>query len=102
GRFLSLSRGFHSPEAERLDARARHSRVGGRRFSTAKLVIHLFQSQSFHSSCGGAGNSPVLVIPAQAGIQFLLWLLCSEQSFHSSCGGAGNFLCWCKESHQRN
>ena len=25
-----------------------------------------------------------------------------SQSFHSSCGGAGNFLCWCKESHQRN
>ena len=24
------------------------------------------------------------------------------QSFRSSCGGAGDFLCWCKESHQRN
>ena len=44
---------------------AGHSRASGRRFSTAELVIHLDLallfccfpwSQSFHSSCGGAGH----------------------------------------------
>ena len=47
----------------------------------------------------------LLVIPAQAGIQFLPWplsivLSLREQSFHSSCGGAGYFSCLPKRSNQ--
>ena len=54
----------------------------------------------------GCGSRPLLVIPAKAGLQFFLWLFCLffEQRARASAvlRPAGNFLCWCKESHQRN
>src|SRR4051812_2494612 len=46
-----------------------------------------------------AGNS-LLVIPAKAGIQFFLLPVRARAS--TVLRPAGNFLCWCKESHQRN
>jgi hypothetical protein len=52
---------FHSFCGGAGTSRARHSRAGGRRFSTAKLVIQFLL--------------PELVIPAQAGIHLDLALL---------------------------
>jgi hypothetical protein len=47
------------------------------------------------------------VIPAKAGIHLdlrfpLAFYFFEVHSFRCRCAPAGNFLCWCKESHQRN
>ena len=62
---------------------ARHSREGG---------------NPTDWRCAGALSFDV--IPAKAGIHFDL--RSESQGFRCRCAPAGNFLCWCKESHQRN
>src|SRR6185312_10775828 len=61
------------------NSRVRHFREAGGALQqrTWSSILISFLEPELHSSCGGAGNSRALslVIPAQAGIQFLLWFL---------------------------